>query len=116
MRSVRVVNETNGETLAAHAAVAESFWARFVGLQGRHELPSGSGLVLLPTSSIHTFFMRLPIDAVFVAEDGRVVRVGRRLLPWRIGPIASGALYCIELPANAANATQPGHIITLQPV
>lgn len=116
MRSVRVVNETTGETLADHAAAAESFWARFVGLQGRRELPVGSGLVLLPTSSIHTFFMRLPIDAIFVAEDGRVVRVGRRLRPWRIGPIASGALYCIELPAGAARSTQPGHIIALQPI
>jgi len=116
MRYVRVVNETTGETVAERAAIAESFWARFVGLQGRRELPPGSGLVLAPTSSIHTFFMRLPIDAVFVAEDGRVVRVGRRLRPWRIGPIASGALYCVELPADTAHATQPGHTLTLQPV
>lgn len=116
MRYVRVVNKTTGETLAERAELAETFLTRFLGLQGRKRLPDGAGLVLAPTSSIHMFFMRFPIDAIFIDEAQRVTRVGRRLRPWTIGPIASGALCCIELPASRADATQPGHQIDLLPL
>jgi len=116
MRYVQVVNTTTGETLAERAELAETFITRFLGLQGRKELPEGAGLVLAPTSSIHMFFMRFAIDAVFLDEAQRVTRVGRRLRPWTIGPVAPGAIFCIELPAGRADATQPGHVIALRPV
>ena len=116
MRYMRVENMTTGEILAERAELAETFLARFLGLQGRRELPAGTGLVLAPTSSIHMFFMRFAIDAVFVDERQRVTRVGRRLRPWTVGPLAPGALYCIELPAGRAATTQPGHVIALRPV
>lgn len=115
MRYVSVVNTTTGQVLADRAEVADSVWRRFLGLQGRRSLPEGAGLVLLPCSSIHMLFMFLRIDALFVAADGRVVRVGRRLAPWTLGPIAPGALYCTELPAGAADGTEPGHQIELRP-
>ncbi len=114
MRYVSVVNTTTGETLAQYAAVAETIMTRFFGLQGKRRLPKGTGLVLMPTSSIHMFFMRFRIDAVFVATDGRVVHVGERLRPWTIGPIAPGALYCAELPAGTAANTKVGHHIELR--
>lgn len=116
MRYVRVENTTTGETLAERAELAETFAARFLGLQGRKSLPEGAGLVLAPTSSIHMFFMRFAIDAVFIDETQRVTRVGRRLRPWTIGPFAPGSLYCVELPAGRAATTQPGHQIALRPI
>jgi uncharacterized membrane protein (UPF0127 family) len=114
MRYVSVVNVSTGETLAERAQVAETLISRFIGLQGKRALPAKGGLILLPNNSIHTLFMRIPIDAVFVSEAGSVVKVGRRLRPWRIGPVAPRALYCIELPAGTAAATNVGHVIQLQ--
>lgn len=116
MRLARVVNVTTGETLAERAEIAESFYDRFMGLQGRPGLPVGAGLVLAPTNSIHMFFMRFPIDAVFIDSAWRVTKIGRQLRPWTIGPFAPGALYCIELPAGAAERTLPGHTVQLQPM
>ncbi len=116
MRYVAVVNVSTGETLATRAVVAETLLARFLGLQGKRALPQGGGLVLLPNNSIHTLFMRMRIDVVFVGAEGNVVRVGHRLRPWRIGPIASGALYCVELPEGAAASTSVGHRIELRAV
>lgn len=116
MRYVQVVNITTGETLATHAEMAETFLSRFLGLQGRKSLAEGEGLVLAPTSSIHMFFMRFAIDAVFIDGAQRVTRVGRRLRPWSIGPFAPGSVFCIELPAGRAANTQPGHQIALRPV
>jgi len=115
-RVVQVVNTTTGETLAQRATVADTLWSRVVGLQGRRELPGGEGLVLIPNNSIHMLFMRFPIDAVFVDRAGRVTRIGRGCRPWTIGPIAPGALYCIELPAAAAVTTHVGHQIEMRPL
>ena len=114
MRHVRVLNRTTGQVLAERAGVADSLWARFAGLQGKRALAPGAGLVLLPCSSIHMFFMFFPIDAIFASRAGQVVRVGHRLRPWTIGPIAPGALYCVELPAGAAAGTEKGQMIELQ--
>jgi hypothetical protein len=114
MRYVSVVNQTTGEVLARRAAVAETMWTRFLGLQGRARLPAGAGLVLLPCASIHMLFMRFPIDAIFATREGQVVRVGRWLRPWVSASFATGALYCVELPAGAAERTREGHAIELR--
>jgi uncharacterized membrane protein (UPF0127 family) len=113
MRYVKVVNQTTGHTLATRAAVADGYWSRLIGLQFAASLPTGAGIVLLPCESIHMFFMRFAIDAVFAAEDGRVVRVGRRLKPWTVGPFVRKALYCVEIPAGAADGTEEGHVLQL---
>jgi len=114
MRSVAVVNTSTGELLAREALIADTLVTRFIGLQGKRLLPEGGGLVLLPNSAIHTLFMRISIDAVFVSQSGKVLRIGRYLRPWRIGPIVPHALYCVELPAGRAAATHFGDSIELR--
>jgi uncharacterized protein len=114
MRYVSVVNVSTGEILAERAQVAETMISRFIGLQGKRALPAKSGLVLLPNNSIHTLFMRIPIDVVFVSEAGLVVKVQQCLRPWRLGPVAPRALYCVELPDGTAASTSVGHVIQLQ--
>jgi uncharacterized membrane protein (UPF0127 family) len=115
MRSVSVVNVSTGEILAKQALVAETMFSRFMGLQGKRSLPEGGGLILMPTNAIHTLFMMMAIDAVFISQAGKVLRIGRRLHPWRLGPIVPHALYCVELPAEKAAATDIGHTIELRP-
>ena len=64
----------DGALIAGRVEHAGSFWARFKGLMGRASLPAGSGL-WLADSSIHMFFMRFPIDALFLgAPDGGGIR------------------------------------------
>ena len=57
--------------------------ARMRGLLGRSGLAHEEGILLRPASSVHTWFMRFPIDVVFLDRDLAVVRVVRRLRPWR---------------------------------
>jgi uncharacterized membrane protein (UPF0127 family) len=70
-------------------------------LLGRQALELDEGLLLRPAASIHTAFMRFPIDAVFVDGEGRVLRVADRIKPWRTAA-TKGAKAVIELPAGAA--------------
>lgn len=55
-----------------------------VGLLGRSDLPETEGLLLAPAWSIHTWFMRFPIDVVFIDREGTVLRVVERMRPWRL--------------------------------
>ena len=77
--------------------------ARMRGLLGRTSLPRGEGVLLRPAGSIHTFFMRFPIDAVFVDRDGVVVGVEHKLQPWRTAR-RRGAHAVLELAAGEADA------------
>jgi uncharacterized membrane protein (UPF0127 family) len=71
------------------------------GLLGRRELPEGEGILLRHAGSIHTFFMRFPIDAVFLDREQTVLRVVPDIRPWRAAG-QKGARAVLELPAGEA--------------
>ena len=71
------------QLVCQHCAVADRPFSRLRGLMGRRGLAPGEGLLLKPTPSIHTCFMRFPIDAVFLNADLRVLAVKPNLRPWR---------------------------------
>jgi uncharacterized protein len=77
------MNGEGGRVVCERCEVAQSPVSRARGLLGRAGLSQGEGMLLKPTFSIHTFFMRFPIDVVFLDRDGAVVDVVRRLKPWR---------------------------------
>lgn len=94
-----IVRKLDGTVVCERCVVADSIWLRTKGLLGRASLPDGEGILLRPGSSIHMFFMRFPIDAVFVDRELRVLRVKANLAPWRIAS-KRGAKAVLELPAG----------------
>ena len=73
-----VVRKEDGTVVCADCVVADSAWARSKGLLGRASLGEDEGILLRPGSSIHMFFMRFPIDAVFLDRElARAPRGGR---------------------------------------
>jgi len=69
------------------------------GLLGRASLPSGEGILLRPAGSVHTFFMRFPIDVVFLDRENFVVGVDEAVAPWRTAG-RRGASAVVELAAG----------------
>ena len=114
-RFVKVENVTRGTTVGDRIRVASSAIDRTVGLLRTPEVKPGEGLWIERSPSIHMFFMRYAIDAVFVGEGGRVTKVARNLKPWRVVWWARGARDCLELRAGAAaeSGTQPGDELRL---
>jgi uncharacterized membrane protein (UPF0127 family) len=112
---VRVENVTRGTVVAGRVRVARSSRDRTVGLLGRDSLPDDEGLWIERSPSIHMFFMRFAIDALFVAADGRVTKVVPDLRPWRVVWWARGARDCLELPVGAIgrSRTQVGDELRL---
>ena len=117
-RHERVVNAGRGSVVAERCRVARSLKDRSVGLLGTAGLAAGHGLWIERSPSIHMFFMRYAIDAVFVDGDGRVVRVVENLRPWRIVAWARGARDCLELPAGSVRptGTQVGDLLSREPM
>jgi uncharacterized membrane protein (UPF0127 family)/CheY-like chemotaxis protein len=93
-----IVNLTRGNTVCV-GELADRPLARMRGLMWRGGLPAGEGLLLRPAPSIHTAFMRFPIDAVFLDRSLQVLTVVERLRPWRTASKRS-ARAVLELPAG----------------
>lgn len=104
-----------GDLVAGHVDVADGVFSRFAGLMFRATLPEGHGLALRPCNSIHMFFMRFPLDVLFVDGDGRVLRVLDSIRPWRASTMVRGARTAIELPAGTALRTgvAPGTVVRM---
>jgi uncharacterized protein len=92
-------NTRTGGLVAGSLQTAFDSKSRNRGLLGRDGLEAGAALVLAPCNSIHTFFMRFPIDVAFVARNGLVIKTAAAVRPWRIS-ISFGAFATIEFAAG----------------
>lgn len=123
LQSLTVARGASRTVLATRLDVAESFLARSKGLLGRENLPQGEALWIKRCNSIHTFFMRFAIDAVFVDDKMKVVSTYRNLKPWRITKLHFKASSVFELPAGTLAQTEmekstvlrPGDLLELGP-
>lgn len=95
----RQVRSADGAVVCERCTIADSPLPRMRGLLGRRGLPSREGVLLRPAGSVHTFFMRFPIDVVFLDREGRVLRVAEAVPPWRTAA-ARGARSVLELRAG----------------
>lgn len=96
----QLINGRTDEILLSKVAVADTVWRRFVGLMGRNYLPDEEGLFLSPCSSIHCFFMRFPIDVVFVDKNNTVVAIYPNKQPWSLAIPGKDAYAAIEAAAS----------------
>lgn len=113
--TVSALVDAQGRVVCERCEQALSPLARMRGLLGRSGLAPGEGLLFPRTSSIHMFFMRFPIDAVFLDRQMRVRSIAANLAPWRIaGGLRRGSV--LELAAGEARRAgiEPGMQLSLR--
>ena len=112
----QVTNPARGTVLARRLEVADSGPKRSKGLLGRDGLDSGGGLWIVPCESVHTFFMRFPIDLVYLDRKNRVKKTRNAVAPWKLSACLT-AHSVLELPAGtiASTLTQAGDILEFTP-
>jgi uncharacterized protein len=93
-----VVNQ-HAATICERCEIADRPLSRMRGLLGRTALADGEGLLVKPAPAIHTWFMRFPIDAVFLDRRMSVIEVAHGLEPWRTAA-CRGARAVLELAAG----------------
>ena len=116
MARARILAEPAGAQIAV-ADVADTPIRRLVGLLGRAGLEAHGGLVIRPCNMIHTWFMRFPIDVLFVNDEGIVVRAVEALRPFSLAWGGRSASQTIELPAGtlARVGVRAGGRVSIEP-
>jgi len=100
LRGTGATLRRRGGPVVAHTVeTAFDSSSRRRGLLGRAALADQTALILAPASAVHTFGMAFPIDVVFVARDGRVLKVRASMPPYQIA-MAWWAFAVVELPAG----------------
>lgn len=103
---MRIHNLTKGTTTATKARLARSHMARLIGLLNRSSLDLGEALVLSPCKSVHTCFMRFPIDVVSLDASGEVIGLMEDMRPFRFSPLWRHAKAIVELPVGTIKANK----------
>lgn len=104
-REYVVFNLDRRLTVADRVRVAGSSAARRKGLLGIDDLAAGSGLWIAPCEAIHTFGMKMPIDAIFIDRKFQVRKLRPYLAPSRIS-ICISADSVLELEAGTVARTR----------
>jgi hypothetical protein len=113
--SIARVRNAAGDVVCERCEVPKSSFARMRGLLGRDGIEQGTGMLIDSAPSVHMFFMRFPIDVVFLDRDWKVVGIRHRLRPWRVAG-ARRAVAALELPAGAAAQAgiEEGDVLVLE--
>lgn len=112
---MKIINQTKDTVLAKEVIIADTFLKRIKGLLGRKDFLPGEALIIKPCNSIHTFFMRFPIDVLFLDGRNRVIRALKDIPPFHLSGIYFSSRHAIELPAGviASTATEEGDTLQI---
>lgn len=112
---VRVHNQSKGATLADRAGVADTSQTRKQGLLKHTGLAEGEGLWIVPCEGVHTFFMKFPIDVLFLSKKRQVLKIRPNMVKSRIA-LSLRAHSVLELPVGMIEktGTKPGDQLELE--
>ena len=88
-----------GQVVCERCHLADRPLPRIRGLMAHPPPDPSEGMLLRPSWSIHTAFVRYPIDAVFLDEEMTILNIRSKLKPWRAA-WKKGAHSVLELPAG----------------
>jgi len=92
--------------IAQKGRMADTFFSRMVGLLNRTSLLKDEALIITRCQSIHMFFMRFAIDAIFVDKKHCVVGLVKGIRPFYLSPIFFRSSYVIETPEGRIVQTE----------
>lgn len=114
---LRITNKTRGTEIGGNIRLADSTVSRLVGLLGSAPLQPGEGLLLRPSSGVHTFGMRFPIDVVTLDAGMHVLGVWRDVGRCRIVGLGWKTREVLELAAGSTHEglLQVGDLLETRP-
>ncbi len=111
LKGFLIVNKTR-QMKVGYADMADSFISRFMGLMFKKNVDQGL-ILKIPKgrsrrgSGIHMFFMRMPLDILFL-DEGKVVVDKVHLKPWQMYNPREPARFVVELEKGASSGTEIG--------
>jgi len=96
VKSYCLIHLPTGRTVAT-VRRADNWWGKGWGVMGLRGLPVGEGLWLPGVTSVHTAFVRFPLDLLFLDADFQTIRLAPETPAWRLLISAPGAFHTLEL-------------------
>lgn len=103
---------SKGEVIADKVRVADTFVTKFKGLMLKENLADGEGLLLKRCRIIHSCFMRVPIDVIYLSADNEIL-YSETVKPWRMGKSIKGVVNILELPEGYIEKIETGEVLEL---
>ena len=102
---MQILNQTKQTVVAQKAILADTFSSRLKGLLGRDKLSPQEALIIARCNSIHMFFMRFPLDVIFVDQDKRVVGLVENIKPFALSPVFWESFFAVEVSVGTIKLT-----------
>lgn len=112
-----ILNASRNTTVSQKPFHAVRLWDRTRGMIGRDFGVSFDAMVFSACNAIHTFFMQIPLDVIFLNRENVVVSLRRSLRPWYPCVLSWRSCTVVELPVGAidASATEVGDRFIFDP-
>lgn len=94
---MKAVLDKNNEVISQHVVLADTFLKRLKGLMFSKHIAQYESLLIQPCKSIHTFFMRFPIDVLFLSNTNQIIGLYSDLRPFRISKVFPKATRVLEM-------------------
>ncbi len=107
-------NATTGTVIGAGIGSARGPLARMVGLMGRSSIRPDEGLWFDRCWAIHTMFVRVPLDVIWLDKDLRVLEMVINVQPWRMAVTCPKAYSVLELGSGKARDLLVGDKLTFE--
>lgn len=116
MSAILTLQREDGTVICERCKVSDRAPRRVRGLLGRKQLDQNEGMLLRPAWSVHTAFLRFPIDVLFVNGEQVVMKKVANLKPWRAATCL-GAREVVELAAGVCErlGIEPGQRLSWAP-
>jgi len=101
---LKVQNRTRDLSLADQADIADTSAKRRTGLLKHSQLAPGEGLWIVPCEAVHTFWMKFPIDVLFLDKKRKILKVRPGMSRWKMA-ICLRAHSVLELPSGTCEST-----------
>lgn len=108
---------TNGIKTEIKIDLCSTFFKRLRGYMFQREQGPNEGKWLTPCNGVHMFFMKFPLDILFIDKENHIVAMYANVQPWSKPISVKHAFATIELPAGTINRylIQPQQRVELNP-
>ena len=103
---MKIFNKSKETIVAERVEIADTVVSRLIGLLNRPSLSTEEALIITQCRSIHMFFMKFPIDVLFIDKNNVVIGVVKEIQPFRMSPYFFKASKAIELAAGTVKKTK----------
>ncbi len=103
---IQVINQTRGTTICLAASLADTSRTRLFGLLGQGSLSPDAGLLIRPSSGVHTWGMRFAIDIIAMDAQSCILGLWQSVGPWKIRGLSLKTRSVLELAPGTIAASR----------